>query len=144
MPQRLYSILKTCQRAVGLPRNTPKNIKFASNSVYTTSSQRPYSVHTMFPHCLTRCANANLRHLFWACSKQTPPHGILGNCTAHTSAICNFLERHSGVTGVLGTTHRVCFVHWPYIPLGALTLCSVNVYTQHTTLICCTLEMMEF
>ena len=38
MPQRLYSILKICQRAVGSPRNTPKDIKFASYSVYTTFS----------------------------------------------------------------------------------------------------------
>jgi len=45
MPKRLYSILKTCQRTVGLPRNMPKNIKFASYSMYTMSSQRPYSVH---------------------------------------------------------------------------------------------------
>jgi len=49
MPQRLYSVLKPCQRAVGLPRNTPKTIKFVSYSVYTTSSQHPYSVHTTFP-----------------------------------------------------------------------------------------------
>ena len=52
MPQRLYSVLKTCQHAVGSPRNTPKIIKFASYSVYTTSSQRPYSVHTTFPQHL--------------------------------------------------------------------------------------------
>jgi len=49
IPQRLYSVLKTCHRAVWSPRNTPKHIKFASYSVYTTSSQRPYSVHTTFP-----------------------------------------------------------------------------------------------
>jgi len=52
MPPRLYSVLKTCQRAVGSPRNTPKHFKFASYSVYTTSSQRPHSVHTMFPQRL--------------------------------------------------------------------------------------------
>jgi len=52
MPQRLYSVLKPSQRAVGSPRNTPKNIKFVSCSVYTTSSQRPYSVHTTFPQRL--------------------------------------------------------------------------------------------
>ena len=40
---------KTCRRAVGSPRNMPKNIKFARNSVYKTFSQRPYSVHTTFP-----------------------------------------------------------------------------------------------
>ena len=49
LPQRLHSVLKSCQHAVGSPRNTPKNIKFVSYSVYTTSSQRPYSVHTTFP-----------------------------------------------------------------------------------------------
>jgi len=52
LPQRLYSVLKPCQRAVGSQRNTPKNIKFVSYSVYTTSSQRPYSVHTTFPQRL--------------------------------------------------------------------------------------------
>jgi len=52
LPQRLYSVLKPYQRAVGSPRNTPKTIKFVSYSVYTTSSQRPYSVHTTFPQRL--------------------------------------------------------------------------------------------
>ena len=52
LPQRLYSALKPCQRAVGSPRNTRKNIKCVSYSVYTTSSQRPYSVHTTFPQRL--------------------------------------------------------------------------------------------
>jgi len=42
MPQRLYSVQKICQRAVGLPRSMPKYFKFASYSVYTTS----FSVHT--------------------------------------------------------------------------------------------------
>jgi len=46
MPQRLYSVLNSCQRAVGSPRNTPKNIKFVSYSVYTTSLQRPHDVPT--------------------------------------------------------------------------------------------------
>jgi len=46
LPQRLYSVLKPCQRAVGTPRNTPKNIKFVIYSVYTTSSQRPHDVPT--------------------------------------------------------------------------------------------------
>jgi len=46
MPQRLYTVLKTCQRAVDSPRNTPKIIKFANYSVYTTSSQRPYYAPT--------------------------------------------------------------------------------------------------
>ena len=52
MPQRLYSVLKPCQRAVGSPKNTPKNTKFASYNVYTTSSQRPCSVYTTFPQRL--------------------------------------------------------------------------------------------
>ena len=59
MPQRVYSVLKTCQRAVGPPRNTPKNIKIASYSVYTTSSQRPYSVHTTFPQRLYSVRDAS-------------------------------------------------------------------------------------
>ena len=45
LPQRLYSVLKPCHRAVGSPRNTPKIHKCTSYSVYTTSSQRPYSPH---------------------------------------------------------------------------------------------------
>ena len=44
LPQRFYSVLKPCQHAVGSPRNTPKNIKFASYSVYTTSLQRPHDL----------------------------------------------------------------------------------------------------
>jgi len=52
MPQRLYSVLNPCQHAMDSPRNTPKIITFACNSVYTTSSQRPYSVHTTFPQRL--------------------------------------------------------------------------------------------
>jgi len=54
MPQRLYSVLKPCYHAVGSPRNMPKNIKFASYSMYTTSSQRPYSVQITFPVSLQR------------------------------------------------------------------------------------------
>jgi len=45
MPQRLYSVLKTCQHAVESPKIC---LKIASYSVYT-SSQRPYSVPTMPP-----------------------------------------------------------------------------------------------
>jgi len=52
MLQRLYSVLKICQRAVGSPQNTPTNIKFASYSAHTTSSQRSCSVHTTFPQRL--------------------------------------------------------------------------------------------
>jgi len=72
MPQRFYSILNTCQRTVELPRHTPKNIKFASYSVYTTSSQHPYRGHTTFPQRLygindaftaqTSCCSAHGTH----------------------------------------------------------------------------------
>jgi len=40
MPQRLYSVLKTCKRAVGSPRNTPKSP--------VTPEWRPYSVPIAF------------------------------------------------------------------------------------------------
>jgi len=60
MPQRLYSVLKTCrQRAEGSPQNTPKNIKFASNSVCTTTSQLPNSVYTTFPQFLYNVHDAS-------------------------------------------------------------------------------------
>jgi len=72
MPQRLCSVLKTCQRAVGLPQNTPKNIKFASYSMYTTSSQRHNSVHTTFPQ--------HLYSVFTECTKRA--HSVLTACTA--------------------------------------------------------------
>ena len=65
MPQRLYSVLKPCQRAVGSPRNTPENIKFVSYSVYTTSSQRPYSVHTTSPQRLYSVHDVFTAHKQW-------------------------------------------------------------------------------
>jgi len=40
LPQRLYSVLKPCQRAVGSPRNTPK----ISNLPVIACTQRPHSV----------------------------------------------------------------------------------------------------
>jgi len=40
MPQRLYSVLNTCQHAVGSPRNTPKIL----NLPLTACTQRIYSV----------------------------------------------------------------------------------------------------
>ena len=54
MPQRLHSVLNPCQRAVGSPRNTLKNIKFVSyiactqppHSVPTASTQRSHNVFT--------------------------------------------------------------------------------------------------
>jgi len=53
LPQRLYSVLKACQRAVGSPRNTPKISKFSviactqrPHSVPTASTRRSHSVFT--------------------------------------------------------------------------------------------------
>ena len=40
----LYSARNTCQPAVGSPRNTPNNIKFASYSMYTASTRRYHSI----------------------------------------------------------------------------------------------------
>jgi len=44
MPQRSKNLLARC----GVAAKYVKNIKFASYSVYTSSSQCPYSVHTTF------------------------------------------------------------------------------------------------
>ena len=44
MPQRLYSVLKPCQRAVGSPRNTPKIL----NLSVIACTQRPHSVYTAY------------------------------------------------------------------------------------------------
>ena len=41
MPQRLYIVQKTCQRAVESPRNTPK----ISNLPVMACTQRPYSIY---------------------------------------------------------------------------------------------------
>jgi len=53
LPQRLYSVLKPCQRAVGSPRNTPKtsNLPVVActqrlHSVPTASTQRSHGVFT--------------------------------------------------------------------------------------------------
>jgi len=43
MPQCLYSVLKTCQRAVGSLRNTPKISNFV-----IACTRRPHSVHTVY------------------------------------------------------------------------------------------------
>ena len=55
LPQRLYSVLKPCQRAVGTPRNTPKTP--------VTPEWRPNSVPTAFKKIAerrgARCANAS-------------------------------------------------------------------------------------
>jgi len=55
LPHRLYSVIKTCQRAVGSPRNTRKTP--------VTPEWRPYSVPTAFKKIAerrgARCANAS-------------------------------------------------------------------------------------
>ena len=68
MPQRLYSVLKPCQRAVGSPRNTPKNIKFVSYSVYTTSSQRPPTASTQRSHNVFTASMTFLQRASSCCS----------------------------------------------------------------------------
>jgi len=40
MPQRLYSVLKPCQRAVGSPRNTPKISNFTTFFLFFFSTYR--------------------------------------------------------------------------------------------------------
>jgi len=59
LPQRLYSVLKPCQRAVGSPRTTRKNIKFVS---YTASLQRLWRFHSaqaVAAACLQRAHGAH-------------------------------------------------------------------------------------
>jgi len=64
------------------------------HGVFTARTRRAHgALKDPTARCPTRCANAKPRRLFWACSKQTPPHVILGDCTSRTSAFCNFLER---------------------------------------------------
>jgi len=55
LPQRLYNVLKPCQRALGSPRNTPIKISLSviactqrPHSVPTTSTRRSHSVFTAF------------------------------------------------------------------------------------------------
>ena len=55
IPRRFYSFLKTCQRAVGSPRNTPK----LSNLPVIACTQRPYSVQTTFPQRLYSVRDAS-------------------------------------------------------------------------------------
>jgi len=85
MPQRLYSVLNTCQCDVGSPRNTPKTIKFASYSVYTTFSQRPCSVHMAFPQRLYCVHGASTKGASSCCSVFTArPHRAHGALMAST------------------------------------------------------------
>jgi len=86
--QRLYSVLKPCQHAVGSPRNMiyDKNIKFISKSVYTTSSQRPHHVPTASLQRPWRFHSSQA--VAAACSQRA--HGALTVCTkrshsAHTA-----------------------------------------------------------
>jgi len=55
MPQRLYSVLKTCQRTVGLPQNMPKNIKLP----VIACTQCSHSAPTAFPQCLNSVRDAS-------------------------------------------------------------------------------------
>ena len=58
MPQCLYSVRNNCQCDVG-SREIRLKIKFASYSVYTSSAERPYSVHTTFLHRLCSVLDAS-------------------------------------------------------------------------------------
>jgi len=105
MPQRLYSVLKTCQQ------NTPKHI-FASYSVYTTSSQRPYSVHTTFPWRLFNVHDASMARK----KLLQRVHGVLTARTQHTYCVTfydklyyyqNALQTLSPNTGTTRRLYRV-------------------------------------
>jgi len=84
MPRCLYSVLKSCQRAVGSPRNTPK----ISNLSVIACTQRPHSVptastrrsHSVFTASMTFSQSASS-----CCSVSTArtrrTHSVL---TAHT------------------------------------------------------------
>jgi len=104
MPQRLYSVLKPCERAVWAPRNTPKNINFAIYSFYTTSSPRPYSVHTTFPQRLYS-VNDGLQRASSCCSVFTARlrrHTAFSRC-AHSvlTAIIAFKILHSDIVNIM-------------------------------------------
>ena len=94
MPQRLYSVLKTCQRAVGSSRYTPKT----SNVPVLTAS---YSVHTRFPQRLY-----SVHHASTACEKLLPPvHGAKmvrsqRAHSAHTARIQCLLGNHRVFTRI--------------------------------------------
>jgi len=63
--QDLHGVFTVCTRRA---HNAPTALK--------KFPQRSHSALSNY------CANAKPRRLFWACSKQTPPHGVLGDCTA--------------------------------------------------------------
>jgi len=89
MPQRLYSVLKTRQRDVGSPWNTPKYI-FASYSVHKTYSQRPHDVSTV---SLKRSWLFYGYYIFWFVV-------LLSKCIANAYSKCRIftasLQRASG------------------------------------------------
>jgi len=67
------------QRARGVPTTRPRR------------SRKPHSVPTA--RCLTRCANGVY---FEHAKKQTPPHGVLGDCTARTQHCWQLHSAHLG------------------------------------------------
>ena len=86
-------------------------------SVNATSPQRAYSALEDPPalpqrptaRCLTSCANAKPRRLFWACSKQTQSHGVLIDCTASSQRL------HSVFTALLATAQRASWGSATYL-----------------------------
>jgi len=54
----MFSVLKTCQHAVGSQRNTPKILNWPVKAC----TQRPHSVHTTFPQRLYGVHDASTAH----------------------------------------------------------------------------------
>jgi len=70
MPQRLYSVQKTCRRELRLKHQILIHIK----SVYTASSQRPYRIHTTFSkrlHIAHDVSTARLQRFNGALTERT-------------------------------------------------------------------------
>jgi len=128
MPQRLYSVL-TCQRAVVSPRNTPKNIKLACYSVYTTSLQHPYSFHTTSPQCLYSVHDASMarkkllqRVSAATCTPQRShdAHSVLTTRTAFSRRAQRSHDAHSVLTTRTAFSRRAQRSHENYSVLTLL------------------------
>ena len=95
LPQRLYSVLKPCQRAVGSPRKTPK----ISNLPVIACTQRPHSVptaptqrsHSVFTASMTFSQRASSSRSVFTARKRRA-HG------AHTAFS---LRAHSVLTAII-------------------------------------------
>ena len=101
-----YDYLYFCQNALQTPTSNAgftRRFTACTRRSHNAKKKTPKRCHSVpTERCLTRRANTIPRRLFWACSKQTPPHGFLGDrtartqrahnvaddCTTRTSAIC--------------------------------------------------------